>query len=769
MVRCGALHPPVGCADALVQETSPAPCASISRVGRHAASATQEAALRAVGLAEDCADAGLGAPPRRLHRINETVPLEGQAAMTLLLDARKGGVGADWRPQLSIVVVCHNCERALERSLPRLLNYTRGCAELLLLLDQCADDSFRVAVDVLTAGFARSTLRRARVLEQPTPVWEAAGENLLMSLSSPRLAYVLVQPDNLLRSAGWDVQLLRPLVAHDDALGVSGFVAHAFGAASAEMSKLYNAKYRPLAREPGYQEAKAATVRSADVYEVRDTASRGPLMLHAAKLQALGFFDHELHWLEDSDHDLFCRARRRGWVVGAVQLATDVKWRLKTKLIGGARNEEQANASAAAWDAILRRGEAARLARAPEHRCLRDPSWVQRLLHSPPRAEQRPLPRLCDGLAGVVAGALPEPADGGGDGDRSDGGHQTRPPPPPPPPPPPLSLPLSLPPLSLPLSLPPPPPPSSSRNQRGGPEAWDVRRVANPTLDLCTAWRSENGTSGSGASSWSHRQQSAEQRLFLGQRGDGWRRWSRPSELPRGAVIVDVGSHVGNDIVRLLQRLGPEARDDGSGGGGGAGSGGGGDGNASQTEPRLRVHAFEPSSKYRTTLTRRVRPWSQLVTVQPHGIGPTTSGGCFHVAGQNGIMSYVLPADDPRCGGAAKAASSAAAGSISILAAADLLQMFPRGIELLNVNCEGCELEVLRGLLHPAALPMLARVRGIEVQFHLNLGCARGKGCTSKGVTTDDYCDIDARMRRAGCRLAWRYVYVWERWECGGG
>ena len=32
-------------------------------------------------------------------------------------------------------------------------------------------------------------------------------------------------------------------------------------------------------------------------------------------------------------------------------------------------------------------------------------------------------------------------------------------------------------------------------------------------------------------------------------------------------------------------------------------------------------------------------------------------------------------------------ASSSSAGSISILAAADLLTMFPRGIELLNVNC----------------------------------------------------------------------------------
>ena len=338
-----------------------------------------------------CPDARTGHPPERLHTVNETVPLRGQAPSTLLLDVRHAGVTHHFRPQSSIIMIVHNAAPALAQSLPRIFNHTLGCAELLLLLDQCNDGSLAAIVRHLATGFRSSRIRRVRVLQQPTPIWEAAAENVLMSISNPLEAYVLVQPDNLVAQRGWDIQLLRPLWAHDDVVGVSGFLAHAFGAATPTMRHL---KFRPYIRDPGYNEAKPDKLESSNAFYVRDTGSRGPLLLHADRTRQLGFFDHELFWLEDSDHDLFCRAHRlHGWVVGAVKVHSVSPMHLKTKTHGErVAPQEARNESGATLRALKERAAAVRMT--GRRSCLQNGAWVSRMQRTPPRSEIRPLPLM---------------------------------------------------------------------------------------------------------------------------------------------------------------------------------------------------------------------------------------------------------------------------------------------------------------------------------------------------------------------------------------
>jgi len=49
---------------------------------------------------------------------------------------------------------------------------------------------------------------------------------------------------------------------------------------------------------------------------VHDTVSRGPLAFHAQRMRELHFFDYGLYPFENSDHEVSCRASRRGWTVG---------------------------------------------------------------------------------------------------------------------------------------------------------------------------------------------------------------------------------------------------------------------------------------------------------------------------------------------------------------------------------------------------------------------------------------------------------------------
>ena len=282
-----------------------------------------------------CEGAELGKPLPALHARLGRTPLSGEAPATLALDVRRHGAdtSAGFQPAITILMNLHNAQHSLQHSLPRLLNLTASCSELIMLLDHCTDDSYGVIARLLSAHFASPPslrwggLARARVLEQRTPVWEAAGESILMSVTDPSLAYILVQPDNLIYEVGWDLQLARPLHDFADTFAVSGFLAHAFGSAkSGEVHKAL--KWRHGLRLNGSVVAgigHGSTDR--DVFYVRETCSRGPMLLHAKRAQELRFFDFENHWMDDADHELNCRATlRHGWAAGYVAIdARDVR------------------------------------------------------------------------------------------------------------------------------------------------------------------------------------------------------------------------------------------------------------------------------------------------------------------------------------------------------------------------------------------------------------------------------------------------------------
>ena len=211
-------------------------------------------------------------------------------------------------------------------------------------------------------------------------------------MADPLEAYVLIQPDNLVLQRGWDVQLARPLSAHADVIGVSGMVAHAFGAATPTLHYL---KKRRFIRDPGYVEAQARTVPSKDAFYVRDTGSRGPLLLHAQRAQLMGFFDHELFWLEDSDHEFFCRASfLHGWAIGAVALRTAPPiLQLKTRVHGErAATAAARNESSLTFKRILARAAAVRKIRGSSG-CLHNASWIC-LLYTSPSPRDLSTPRM---------------------------------------------------------------------------------------------------------------------------------------------------------------------------------------------------------------------------------------------------------------------------------------------------------------------------------------------------------------------------------------
>ena len=183
---------------------------------------------------------------------------------------------------------------------------------------------------------------------------------------------------------------------------------------------------------------------------------------------------------------------------------------------------------------------------------------------------------------------------------------------------------------------------------------------------------------------------------------DRMRRLRDPTHLRGGEVLVDVGSYVGVDLVNFLRRA----------------------------PATVTVHTFEPVAMYREKLQQRVRRFvasgHERLHIHAFGLGKSNHTACF--------AASKAASTDELSGTACNSPSE-------IVDAAVALRQFPR-VDVMQLNCEGCEYEVLERLLEsPAAL---ATARSFEVQFHLDWGAQKD---------TARYCRIEARPARRSVRV----------------
>ena len=140
-----------------------------------------------------------------------------------------------------------------------------------------------------------------------------------------------------------------------------------------------------------------------------------------------------------------------------------------------------------------------------------------------------------------------------------------------------------------------------------------------------------------------------------------------PEVFSAGDVVVDVGAFEGNDLARVLRKR----------------------------MPPIAVHAYEPVAAIRERLARNVAPFRQ-VTVHPFGIGSANRTSCFIGVGQDAHERGAHACRQPS----------------EVVDVAWAISPFER-IKLLHINCEGCELQVMRRIL---ASGVLSKISLIEMQ-----------------------------------------------------
>ena len=223
---------------------------------------------------------------------------------------------SDGVAEYGVVVSIHNRADILERTLSSLLATTLGAWELALVLDACTDGSLAVAQRVLrarTPPCGGENLRRAVVFEVEgraghRALFETAADNLGMRMLEPTLAYVLVQPDVVFEERGWNLWLAAALTS--DVFAVSARCVVRMDKPKGQRYLSRNQWCAGNRRRP----RKAVPEESQFMALVAHHAPRGPLLLRASAMRALGFFDEGCHHLGGDDMELEWLALSRfGW------------------------------------------------------------------------------------------------------------------------------------------------------------------------------------------------------------------------------------------------------------------------------------------------------------------------------------------------------------------------------------------------------------------------------------------------------------------------
>lgn len=78
-------------------------------------------------------------------------------------------------------------------------------------------------------------------------------------------------------------------------------------------------------------------------------------------------------------------------------------------------------------------------------------------------------------------------------------------------------------------------------------------------------------------------------------------------------------------------------------------------------------------------------------------------------------------------------------------------------IDLLHINCEGCELSILERLIEYNDRFLLKRLKNIEVQFHF-------QETYQKMESKSRYCRIQEILSETH-KIKYHFHYIWELWE----
>lgn len=225
---------------------------------------------------------------------------------------------------LSINLTIHNKEFLLKDCLERIKKFTKGGYEIVTVLDGCADNSEKILDEWILEN---PQIQIKKLIANN--VFETKANNIAAKESSGDYI-AIIQDDMLVNEEGWDLRMLEPFHKFNDVFSVTSRSSHNWKinteSRHINLDKIPDGVWSDILIHTDHAH-KDNTQRN--VFEIRDSSNRGPLVINREDLKSLNYFDEIFSPQDMDDHDLHYRAKRElGKVTGLywVEVISNLEW-----------------------------------------------------------------------------------------------------------------------------------------------------------------------------------------------------------------------------------------------------------------------------------------------------------------------------------------------------------------------------------------------------------------------------------------------------------
>ncbi len=207
----------------------------------------------------------------------------------------------------TIVLTIHNKEWLLQRQLESLRATVIEPVEIVLMFDGCTDKSLQLFLQWKKENGYWCDRHSIKVFEAPN-VFETKANNIGFRNSTGDLIYV-IQDDMLLSELNWMDRMAKPFQVWSDVFAVTARTAHNWVYNPKSVHQYMTANLDNCWCDVLNHTEHASKVNTPrNVFSVRDSANRGPLVLDHDSLRKLNYLDETFSPQDMDDHDLCYRA-----------------------------------------------------------------------------------------------------------------------------------------------------------------------------------------------------------------------------------------------------------------------------------------------------------------------------------------------------------------------------------------------------------------------------------------------------------------------------
>ncbi len=205
----------------------------------------------------------------------------------------------------SIILTIHNKDWLIDEVISSIIKNTTGNYELIFVIDGCTDTS----ENIVDKFIKNNQVNYKKIIADN--VFETKANNLGLKQSEGDKV-ILIQDDMIIKEYGWNLRMQKPFDYFDDVFAVTSRTSHDWE---------FNSNTKHLSMKEDFDNcwcdiclhtnhADKSNI-SRDIFAVRSSVNRGPLMIDHSDLEKMNYFDEAFSPQDMDDHDLMYRMYKK--------------------------------------------------------------------------------------------------------------------------------------------------------------------------------------------------------------------------------------------------------------------------------------------------------------------------------------------------------------------------------------------------------------------------------------------------------------------------